>query len=81
MLLITCPVCAVTNEETEFSCGGLYAPPGETRHYTRGVVREYWLCAAGCGSWFGLARHSVNQRILGSWTIGKEPPPLAGETA
>jgi len=81
MLLITCPVCAVTAEETEFSCGGPYAPPGHGRLYMRGVVREWWLCEAGCGSWFGLARHSVNQRILGVWAAGKEPPPFPGETA
>ena len=80
MLLITCPVCTITADETEFSCGGLYAPERQ-RIYVRGVVRESWLCAAGCGTWFGLARHTASQRVVASWARGEEPDALTGEDA
>ena len=79
MLLITCPVCAIAADETEFSCGGFYAPNGKRRTYVRGIVREWWLCEAGCGTWFGMARHTGNQRIFATWARGHEPGPFPGE--
>lgn len=68
MLLVTCPVCAITADETEFSCGGAY--DAHSASYTRGPVEEWWVCRNGCGSWFGLVRHSVNQRIHAVWRHG-----------
>lgn len=79
MLLITCPVCAISADETEFTCGGPYAQDGP-QAYRRGVVREWWLCEAGCGTWFGMARHNGNHRIFGCWTRGNEPPAFPEET-
>lgn len=79
MLLITCPVCSITTDETEFACGGLYGTTIDRRTYARGVSREWWLCEAGCGSWFGMQRHNGNQRILATWARGEEPPPFPDE--
>jgi sarcosine oxidase delta subunit len=81
MLLITCPVCAVKADETEFANGGLYAQPGARDRYARGIVREWWLCESGCGSWFGMARHAGNQRIFAVWERGREPELFPGEEA
>lgn len=81
MLLITCPVCSIAGDETEFACGGLYTAPGDKRVYARGVSREWWNCESGCGSWFGLARHTGNQRIAAIWVPGEEPGALPGEVA
>lgn len=81
MLLITCPVCAITADETEFACGGIYEQENGSRTYARGVTREWWLCEAGCGTWFGMARHTGNHRILGCWARGDEPPPFPEETS
>ena len=78
MLLITCPACAIEADETAFQCDGLYNPE-RTRPYTRGIVREWWLCEAGCGTWFGMARHNANQRILATWLPGDAPPPFEDE--
>ena len=78
MLLLTCPVCAITADETEFACGGLY-DRGRGAAYQRAVVREWWCCEAGCASWFGLARHTGSQRIAAVWVPGSEPEALAGE--
>lgn len=71
MLLITCPVCAVAADETEFSYGG---PAVSDRTYVRGLMQEWWLCEAGCGSWFGLTRHTANQRIVAVWTPREDAP-------
>jgi sarcosine oxidase delta subunit len=69
MLLITCPICAITADETEFYHGG---PAASERTYTRGLIQEWWLCEAGCGTWFGMTRHTGNQRIVAVWTPGDE---------
>ena len=75
MLLITCPVCAITADETEFSCGGQYDDGAQDTSYMRGPVQEWWLCRNGCGAWFGLMRHSVNQRIHSVWRHDSERTP------
>jgi sarcosine oxidase subunit delta len=75
MLLITCPVCRISTDETEFIHGGTFAPADETLpSVPRAVVREFWHCAAGCGTWFLAARHTVSQRILETERL---PPPGA----
>lgn len=81
MLLITCPACAIRADETHFSCGGLYTDGTAKQRYYRGIVREYWVCEAGCGTWFGLARHTSNQRIYATWLSGQEPGLFDGESA
>jgi sarcosine oxidase delta subunit len=70
MLLITCPACSITADETEFACGGPYSP--ENRIYGRGLMQEWWLCEAGCGTWFGMTRHAGNQRIVATWLTSDE---------
>ena len=72
MLLLTCPCCGVTAEETEFAPGGeahlTRSGPGSTdaefdsymfnRKNPRGVHFERWRHAYGCGKWFLCrARH------------------------
>ena len=81
MLLITCPVCGVKADETEFVNGGLYAQEGARDRYVRGIVREWWMCDAGCRTWFGMARHAGNQRIFATWVRGKELELFPGESA
>ena len=69
MLLISCPICGIATDETEFAHG---EPAGSDRTYRRGLMQEWWLCEAGCGTWFGVTRHSVNQRIVAVWVPGDE---------
>jgi sarcosine oxidase subunit delta len=65
MLLITCPVCRISTDETEFVHGGVVPPAHPASSVVpRGVIRELWRCAAGCGTWFVAARHTVSQRII-----------------
>lgn len=75
MLMIRCPVCGIAADETEFTSGGPYGRLEETENQVipRDVVREWWLCARGCGTWFGMARHVVNQRVNAVWAQGEEP--------
>ncbi len=81
MLLITCPVCGVKANETEFVNGGLYGQLGPSGRYVRGIVREWWMCDSGCHSWFGMARHAANQRVFAVWARGDEPQLFPGEGA
>ena len=69
MLLLSCPICGIAADETEFAHGGL---AGSDRAYRRGLMQEWWLCEAGCGTWFGVTRHAVNQRIVAIWVPGDE---------
>ena len=76
MLLLTCPVCAITADQTEFTCGG---PCESGTPYTRGPAHEYWCCTNGCGSWFGMTRNASNQTVVAVWSPADEPD--AGERA
>lgn len=70
MLLITCPVCGISADETEFRYGG----PVDAEHAAneRGAHDEFWQCHSGCRSWFGMTRHNVGQRIGAAWALGLE---------
>jgi len=82
MLLLTCPECGVTAEETEFAPGGeahlTRMGPGSDdeafrdylfqRRNPRGVHFERWRHAFGCGKWFHAARCTVTLEVFGTYT-------------
>ena len=91
MLMLTCPVCGVTAEETEFTPGG---PAYLTRHgpraadaefedymflrdNPRGVHLERWRHGYGCGRWFLAARCTVTLRVFATWSAQTAEPPEA----
>ncbi|PCJ76412.1 MAG: sarcosine oxidase subunit delta [Rhodobacteraceae bacterium] len=89
MLMLRCPNCGVSAEETEF------APGGEahlTRHATgsqdqdfsdylfarknpRGVHFERWRHAFGCGKWFHAVRCTATLEVFGTYTAQASTPP------
>ena len=89
MLLLTCPHCGVTAEETEFVPGGPAhltrhgpgSPDGDFEDYMflrdnpRGPHLERWRHAYGCGKWFITARCTVTLRVLGSYPAQTAEPP------
>jgi sarcosine oxidase, subunit delta len=90
MLLLTCPCCGVSGEETEFHPGGeahlRRAGPeasDETfrdylfqRRNPRGPHFERWRHAFGCGKWFHVARCTATLEVFGSYSAQvSEPPP------
>jgi len=85
MLLIPCPWCG-PRAEPEFQCGGEPAVrPGPAASVTdevwadylyyrsneKGLHRELWFHAGGCGRWFILRRDTVSHAILGSGKPGE----------
>ncbi|MCC5999571.1 MAG: sarcosine oxidase subunit delta [Pararhodobacter sp.] len=90
MLILTCPCCGVTAEETEFHGGGeahlKRFGPGATdaeyegymfnRKNPRGVHFERWRHAYGCGKWFIAARCTVTLEVFATYPAQTtEPPP------
>jgi sarcosine oxidase subunit delta len=90
MLLLTCPYCGVSGEETEFAPGGeahlKRMGPGSSdddfaaylfaRKNPRGVHFERWRHAYGCGKWFHVARCTRTLEIFGSYSAQvSEPTP------
>lgn len=89
MLMLTCPLCGVTAEETEFHAGGeahlRRAGPGSDdaefaaymfgRANPKGAHLERWRHAYGCGKWFIVARDTASLRILGSYPAQTLGPP------
>lgn len=89
MLLLTCPHCGVSAEETEFTPGGeahlTRRGPGSDdaafadylfeRRNPRGVHFERWRHAYGCGKWFHIARDTATLEIFGSYTAQTSAPP------
>lgn len=89
MLLLTCPCCGITAEETEFSPGGeahlKRHGPGSTdddyeaymfqRKNPRGVHFERWRHSYGCGKWFLAARDTVTLEIFGTYPAQPLEPP------
>lgn len=76
-------------DETEFVCGGtshIARPqPGASdaewgeylffRDNPRGVHRERWRHAFGCGQWFNVARHTVTHEVRAVYRMDEPPPP------
>lgn len=89
MLLLTCPNCGVTAEETEFHPGGeahlSRMGPGTddgafsdylfTRKNPRGVHFERWRHAFGCGKWFHAARCTATLEVFGTYSAQVSVPP------
>ena len=89
MLLLTCPCCGVTAEETEFANGGeahlKRFGPGSTdaeyeaymfaRKKPRGVHFERWRHAFGCGKWFLMARDTMTLEVYGAYPAQTIEPP------
>ncbi|WP_339947499.1 sarcosine oxidase subunit delta [uncultured Albimonas sp.] len=89
MLLLTCPHCGVSAEETEFHPGGeahltRVGPEGDDasfagymfeRRNPRGVHFERWRHVFGCGKWFHVARCTVTLEIFGAYRADVSAPP------
>ena len=89
MLLLTCPNCGVTAEETEFYGGGeahlKRFGPGSSeedfegylfqRENPKGVHFERWRHAYGCGKWFHAARCTVSLEVFGTYSAQVTEPP------
>lgn len=89
MLRLTCPVCGVTGEETEFHAGGeahlKRFGPGSTdedfrdylfqRQNPRGVHFERWRHQYGCGKWFHAARCTQTLEVFGTYTAQTSTVP------
>ena len=82
MLILKCPVCGVTGEETEFHAGGeahlKRHSVGSTdeqfeeylfmRENPRGVHLERWRHNNGCGKWFHAARCTQTLEVFGTYS-------------
>ena len=89
MLLLTCPCCGVTAEETEFANGGeahlkRFGPGSSDAEYEaymfnrknpRGVHFERWRHAYGCGKWFLAARCTNTLEVFGTYPAQSTEPP------
>lgn len=89
MLILTCPCCGVTAEETEFHAGGeahltRHGPGSDDdafhdylflRENPRGVHFERWRHAFGCGKWFHAARDTTTLEVFGTYSAQTTEPP------
>ncbi len=89
MLVLTCPYCGITAEETEFKPGGeahlkRFGPGSSDAEYEsymfnrknpRGVHFERWRHAYGCGKWFLAARDTVTLEVFGTYSAQTTTPP------
>ena len=89
MLMLTCPHCGLTVEETELAPGGeahlRRAGPAsddaafETylflRENPKGPTLERWRHAYGCGKWFVAARNTATNEVYGTYPAQRSGPP------
>ncbi len=89
MLLLTCPYCGVSADETELSPGGeahlKRFGPGSSdedfegylfmRHNQKGVHFERWRHTYGCGKWFLAARCTSTLEVFGTYSAQTPEPP------
>jgi len=89
MLLLTCPACGASGEETEFHPGGeahlRRAGPGAEdpalesylflRDNPKGVHFERWRHMFGCGKWFHVARCTATLEVFGAYSAQTTEPP------
>lgn len=89
MLILTCPCCGVTAEETEFHAGGeahlKRFGPGSSeeafegylfmRENPKGVHFERWRHVYGCGKWFHVARCTTTLEVFGTYPAQTLEPP------
>lgn len=89
MLIVSCPCCGITAEETEFHAHG---EAHITRHATgasddqmetylfmrknpKGVHFERWRHQNGCGKWFNMARDTMTMEVFGTYSAQTYAPP------
>jgi len=91
MLILECPCCGVTGEETEFHAGGeahlkRYSVGSSDEQFEeylfmrenpRGVHFERWRHSNGCGKWFHAARNTVTMEVYGTYPAQTLTPPKA----
>ncbi|RMA41367.1 sarcosine oxidase subunit delta [Rhodophyticola porphyridii] len=89
MLILTCPNCGLTADETELSPGGeahlkRFGPGSEDidfegylfhRANPKGVHFERWRHAYGCGKWFLAARDTATLEVYGTYPAQTTEPP------
>lgn len=89
MLLLTCPNCNLSVEETELSPGGeahlkRFGPTSSDdefeaylflRDNVKGVHFERWCHAYGCGKWFLAARNTATLEVYGTYSAQSTEPP------
>ena len=89
MLVLTCPNCGITAEETEFHAGGeahlTRHGPGASdndfekylfmRDNPKGVHFERWRHVYGCGKWFHAARCTQSLEVFGTYAAQTFEPP------
>ncbi|MEM6760997.1 MAG: sarcosine oxidase subunit delta [Pseudomonadota bacterium] len=89
MLMLTCPNCGVTAEETEFTYGGeshitRHGPGASDQDFEaylfmrtnpKGVHFERWRHTYGCGKWFHVARCTVTLEVFGTYSAQVLLPP------
>lgn len=89
MLILECPYCGVTAEETEFHGGGeahikRFGPGSSDEDFQtylfakenpRGVHFERWRHVNGCGKWFHVARDTATLEVFGSYSAQVFEPP------
>lgn len=89
MLMLECPYCGVTVDETELSPGGeahlkRFGPGSsdeEFRDYLfsrknpKGVHFERWRHVYGCGKWFHVARATDTLEVFGTYPAQTLEPP------
>lgn len=87
MMLLRCPWCG-PRDESEFVCGGathivrpaFAASDAQWAEYLffrdnpKGLHRERWRHAFGCGQWFNVARHTVTHEVVSIYAMGAAPP-------
>ena len=88
MLLLTCPYCHITAEETELTPGGeahlkRHGPASTdddfeaymfARKNPKGVHFERWRHAYGCGKWFLAARCTATLEVFGTYPAQTSGP-------
>ena len=89
MLILDCPCCGVSGEETEFHAGGeahlKRHSVGSTddqfeeylfmRENPSGVHFERWRHNNGCGKWFHAARCTQTLEVFGTYPAQTFEPP------
>lgn len=89
MLILTCPYCGITADETELAPGGeahlkRFGPDSTdddfhdylfSRKNPRGLHFERWRHSHGCGKWFHAARDTVTLQVFGTYPAQSYAPP------
>ena len=89
MLILDCPYCGISCDETELSPGGeahlkRYGPGSSDEEFEgylfmrenpRGVHFERWRHAHGCGKWFHAARDTMTLEVFGTYPAQTTEPP------